>query len=151
VESEMIRAIGEKNIQLARAFVSLKEGLSAGSGGGAAKAPADPTTAFVQKVAALQIALNLTTGNVPEGVSEDWTEKADRLVAELAEQVDSYVEWSKSDDEDAEQPEVSPVVRQAYKLSQGKTPGGSGRISGGPRRDIEKHLMSVFANLNEGD
>lgn len=151
VETEMVAAIIAKNIQLARAYVVLKDNLSAGSSSAAPKAPADPTSAFVQKVSALQIALSLTSENVPEGVTEDWAEKADTLVAELGPQVTAFVEWNNSDDEDAEQPEVHPVVRQAFKLSQGKTPGGSGRVSGGPRRDIEKHLQQVFSPLSVGD
>lgn len=151
VESEMINAITSKNIQLARSYVNLKDGLSAGSGSSGPKTPADPTSAFVQKVVALQIALNLVSANVPDGVSEDWTDKADTLISETSSQVEEYVAWNKSDDEDAEAPEVHAAVRQAFKLSQGKTPGGSGRVSGGPRRDIEKHLQSVFADLSEGD
>lgn len=153
VEDQMKAAITSKppSIQQARAYVMLKDGLSAGSSSSASKAPADPTTAFVQKVVALNIALAQVTSSVPEGVSSDWAEKADEFESSLTEQVSDYVAWQASTDEDAEAPEVSPVVRQAFKLSQGKTPGGSGRVSGGPRRDIEKHLIQVFEGLEVGD
>lgn len=150
LEDEMKKAILGKDILKARAFVGLKDGLSAGSGGGT-KTPADPTVAFVQRVAALRIASTLVETSVPEGVGEDWSSKVDDLVSELSEQVDTYQAWTQSTDEDAEQPEVSPVVRQAFKLSAGKGSGGGGsRTSGGPRRDIEKHLQQVFAELPVG-
>lgn len=152
VDEKMKEAImpPQTNIVLARAYVVIKEKLSAGTSS-APKAPSDPTEAFVQKVVALNLALGQVTANVPEGVSEEWAAKADALQEELEPQVKLYADWKASDDEDAEAPEVSSVVRQAFKLSQGKTPGGSGRVSGGPRRDIEKHLVHVFDALEVGD
>jgi len=151
LDEQMKAAIMGKDILRARTFVSLKDGLSAGSGSSGPKAPADPTQAFVQKVVALRLATDQVIGNVPEGVTEDWTEKADELYASLAEDVASYSAYVNSDDEDAEAPEVSPVVRQAFKLASGRgAAGGSGRVSGGPRRDIEKHLVQVFADLEVG-
>src|SRR4051794_19501204 len=140
-----------EKILKARAYVSLKDGLSAGAGSAAPKAPADPTQAFIQKVAALRIGLDELTSNVPEGVSDEWEQKAGELVDSLADEVDRFRDYQQSSDSDAEQPEVSPVVRQAFKLALGKGMGGGGRISGGPRRDIEQHMIQVFADLNEGD
>jgi len=140
------------DIVLAKAFVMLKDNLSAGSGASTPKPPADPTTAFVQRVAALSIASTLVSSNVPEGVSEDWSAKSEALVTELSEQVDKYNAWASDTSEDkGEAPEVSPVVRQAFKLASGKSVGGgSGRAAGGPRRDIEKHMAQVFEGLESG-
>lgn len=151
LDEQMKAAIMGKDILRARTFVSLKDGLSAGSGSTGPKAPADPTQAFVQKVVALRLATDQVIGNVPEGVGDDWTEKADELYASLGDDVTAYKAYMDSDDEDAEAPEVSPVVRQAFKLASGRgAAGGSGRVSGGPRRDIEKHLLQVFADLEVG-
>lgn len=151
IEAEMKAAIVGKDIMKARAFVTLKDGLSAGSGSSGPKAPADPTLAFVQKVVSLRLALDEVVGNVPEGVDESWTEKADELFGSLGDEVAAFRTYSQSDDADAEQPEVSPVVRQAFKLASGRGGGsGSARVSGGPRRDIEKHLTQVFAELEVG-
>lgn len=153
LEEQMKAAIVGKDIMRARAFVELKENLSAGGGSSTStRTPADPTTAFVNKVAALSIASTLVSSRVPEGVSEDWAEQVEAKVNELAEQVDAYASYIDSTDEDAEAPEVSPVVRQAFKLSAGKASGagGSSRVAGGPRRDIEKHLQQVFENEEVG-
>lgn len=152
IEDKMKAAINDRDIVLARSFVVLKDNLSA-AGGTTAKAPADPTQAFVQKVATLQLALNLAGDNVPEGVAENYAEQVDNLVNELTPQVSEYQSFLDSDDEDAEEPDVSPVIRSAFKLARGRVSGGGGgsRVSGGPRRDIEKHLIQVFDNLNEGD
>lgn len=152
VDEQMKSAISEdKDIVKAKAIVQIKDNLSAGGGSSTPKAPADPTTAFVNKVAALQIASTLVSSDVPEGVSDDWATKAESLVQELGEQVDTYLAWVNDESEDkGDAPEVSPVVRQAFKLSAGKASGGSGRLSGGPRRDIEVHLNQVFEGLDSG-
>lgn len=153
LEDEMRAAImpPRKDILSARAYVSLKENLSAAGGSSTPKAPADPTTAFVQKIAALSLANGLAAASVPEGVDEGWADKVDELVDSLNDQVQAFQAWQASEDEDAEQPEVSPVVRQAFKLAAGKASGGGGtRITGGPRRDIEKHLIQVFESLEPG-
>lgn len=154
IDEQMRLAISEdKDIVKAKAFVMLKDNLSAGSGSSGPKAPADPTTAFVQKVAALSIASTLVQSSVPEGVSEDWSTKVEALVTELGEQVDAFAAWNANTAEDkGEAPEVSPVVKQAFKLSAGKgTSGGGGsRVSGGPRRDIEVHMQQVFADKESG-
>lgn len=145
LEASMMKAVEDKDLTGARVFVDLKNGLSAGGGASAPKAPADPTQAFVQKVVALRLASQLVEGNVPEGVSEDWSTKADELGASLDEDVEKFAAF----DGEGDAPEVSPVVRQAFKLSAGKG-GGSGRVPGGPRRDVEQHIKQVFADLPVG-
>jgi hypothetical protein len=149
LEDQMKAAIVGRDIIKAKAYVMLKDGLSAGSGGGAPRPPADPTLAFTQRVTALQLALTEVTSHVPEGVGETWAENADKLVAELDGEMDAYREFLASDDEDAEAPEVSPVVRQAFKLAAGRGV-GSGASRSGPRRDIEKHLVQVFSDKEVG-
>lgn len=150
LEDKMKEAIVGRDIVKAKAFVMLKDGLSAGSGGGATKAPADPTANFVQKVVALRLALSEVEANVPEGVKETWSEDADKLGVELGDDMTRYRDFEASSDADAEAPEVSPVVRQAFKLAKGKGSGGGSRVTGGPRRDIEKHLQQVFENEEVG-
>lgn len=151
LDEEMKNAISvEKNIIRAKAFVLLKDGLTAGGGSSSPKAPADPTQAFVQKVVGLNLAVQLVMEAVPEGVAETWTDDADKLTTELAGQVESYKAYLASDDADAEAPEVSPVVRQAFKLAAGKGTGGGSRVTGGPRRDTVKHMEQVFADLESG-
>lgn len=145
LEEQMMSAVQDKNLTGARVFVDLKNGLSAGGGSSAPKAPADPTQAFVQKVAALNLAATLTVSNVPEGVTEGWEDKVTELLGSLDEDVEKLTSW----DGEGDQPEVSPVVRQAFKLAAGKASGG-GRVPGGPRRDVEKHIQQVFADLPVG-
>lgn len=150
IEAQMKASIVGKDIMAARAYVMLKDGLSAGSGSSTPKAPADPTAAFVQKVASLRLALSLVEQSVPEGVDEAWSERVDKTLAEVGDEVVAYREYSESDDADAEAPEVSPVVRQAFKLASGRGGGGGSRVSGGPRRDVAKHMEQVFADLEVG-
>src|SRR5690606_19168540 len=131
------------NVQLARAYSMVKDNLSAATKGGADKAPADPTAAYVNKLAAHRLALTVIEGTVPEGVDgEKATTQAGDLVASLSEQVTAYQGWLADESEDkGDAPEVSPVVRTAFKLAAGKASGG-GRVSGGSgvRRDIGKHI-----------
>jgi hypothetical protein len=150
-ESMKQALVVDKDAMKARAFVVIKDGLSAGSSG-AVKTPADPTTAFVQKVVAINIASTLVNESVPDGVSADWTDKAVALRDSLAEDVTKYGAWiADTSDEKGDAPDVSPVVRQAFKLATGKgAAGASGRVTGGPRRDVGTHLGQVFADLPVG-
>jgi hypothetical protein len=153
IEDEMKAAITALNVQLARAYSMVKDNLSAASGARGEKAPADPTAAFVNKVAAHNLAYNLVVNQVPEGVDgEAALAKANELASGLAEQVQQYLAWATSEAEDkGDAPEVNPVVRTAYKLSQGKASGG-GRVSGGSgvRRDVGKHISSAFKGVESG-
>jgi len=151
IEEQMLTLIKESKFQEARGFVDVKDNLSAGAGGGGPRTPADPTAAHVQRMASFYLAINYLTQNVGEDVSGDWAEQVDAMVTAETPNLESYVAYQKSDDEDAEEPEVAPVVRQAYKLTAGKAAGGSGRVSsGGPRRDVAKHIEQVFADEEEG-
>ena len=151
VDEQMLKAIDDGELPKARSFVQIKENLSAGSGQAAPKPPADPTKAFVQKVASVQIALNVLMGDVPEGVKEGWDNEVDELVNSSASEVEAYAAYLASDDEDAEEPTVSATVRAAFKVVSGRGgAGGSGRTFTGPRRDTEKHLIEVFEGLEPG-
>lgn len=152
LEDQMKDAIVKsKNIVRARSFVQVKEGLSAGSTRSSERTPADPTQAFVQQVVTLAIALNHLQNNVPEGVSEDWTEKADELRNSLADDIEKYESYLASDDEDATEPEVSSVVRAGFKLARTKARAGSTRAPfTGTRRNVKTHIAQVFEDLPSG-
>jgi len=151
IEEQMLDLIKASKWQEARGYVDVKDNLSAGAGGGAPRTPADPTAAHVQRMASFYLAINYLTENVGEDVAGDWAEQVDAMVEAEQPNLDTYVAFQKSDDEDAEEPEVAPVVRQAYKLTAGKAAGGSGRVSsGGPRRDVMKHIEQVFADEEVG-
>lgn len=131
----------------ARGYVSIREGLAAASkSGGSSKAPADPTDAFVQQAVSLRLAYSEVVSNVPEGVAEDWSTRADELAASLSGDMDKL-----RNAEGDEKPEVHPVARQAFKLSRGKGfRGGARRTYEGARRDVLTHVKQVFENLQPG-
>lgn len=134
----------------ARAYSMVKDNLTAGGKSTGDKAPADPTAAYVAKVAALRLALSITESQAPEG--DDLSGKIDALVSESESGVSTYGDWLANEAEDkGDAPEVSPVVRTAFKLAQGKASGG-GRVSGGSgvRRDIGKHISEYFADKESG-
>lgn len=154
---QMKDQMNKGSIQGARSYLQLQESMTAGSGGGAAKAPADPTQAFVQRVATLNLAYNLVVGGeVPEGVAEDWSDKAQALVGEATSDATKYLAWVNDESEDkGDEPEVSPVVKNAVKLAVGKSAKAGGRASGGgtftgERRDIGKHIAEAFAEVESG-
>jgi hypothetical protein len=149
--------MNQLKIDLARAPMKLLDAvIEAGSARSTAeKAPADPTEAYVQHTAALNLAYGLVTANVPEGVSADWEASSDKLVEESREDAASYLAWFTSDDESrGDEPEVSSVVKAAVKLSQGKaarvTRTTAGRTYSGVRRDIGKHIEQAFADQEPG-
>lgn len=143
------------NLPDARAFVQIKENLSAAKSGGGEKAPADPKQAFVTRLASIKLAEQVAGLKVPEGVDpEVATNEAQELADSLFEQAQSYVEWQNAEvaegEEKPEAPEVSPVVKSAIKLAAGKAAGGGTRASGGPRRNVGKHIEEAFAEVEEG-
>jgi hypothetical protein len=150
-------AMNNFDMPLARSYMVLADGLSAGPSAKAERQPADPTEAFVQKVVGLQLAVALTTENLPEGVDEDWKAKANELFTESKATAQEYLEWTRSEDDNkGDEPEISSVVKAAVKLAQGKAAkvgasrGGSGTPHEGPRRDIAKHIYAAFENEAPG-
>jgi hypothetical protein len=157
LNDQMKEAMNGDDIAKARAFLQLHESMTAGSGGGskAEKAPADPTEAFVQQYATLRLALGLLTPG--EGVDDTWQDKAKELVESSNQVAGEYLAWVRNESEDkGDEPEVSPVVRNAVKLATGKAAKAGGRSGGGStftgeRRDIAKHIQSAFADKQVGD
>jgi hypothetical protein len=156
---EMRKAMGAAgestpDIVKARSFLQLQDSMTAGSSGGAPKAPADPTEAFVQADATLRLAVALHTPG--EGVAEDYESKVESLVAESEPKANEYLAWLNSPEgERGDEPEVSAVVKNAVKLAQGKSAKAGGRSNGGStftgeRRDIGKHIASAFADVESG-
>lgn len=158
LNQSMKDSMNNLEIQSARAFLQLSDAVKASGGGGhkAEKAPADPTEAFVQRMAGLRLAINLASSNVPEGVAEDWKDKATSLVESSTAQADQYLTWVNDTSEDkGDAPEVTALVKSAVKLAQGKAAkvGGSARSGGtftGERRDIGKHIAEAFDSVEPG-
>jgi len=150
LEEQMLEAVGKLDAVLARSYSQLKAGLSAGGGSKAEKAPADPTAAYVQRQATLALASQIVARQRPEGDGVD--EKVSELVTTSQEQVEAYQTWLDNEDEDkGDAPDVSPVVRAAFKAASGKgTGGGSKGVHSGPRGDIAKHVSSAFADQESG-
>lgn len=167
----------EPDIFAARTLFVVQNDLLVATGGPSAtiaKAPVDPTEAFVDQITALYLAPNFVA--VPEGVAEDWAQRVDAKAAELrdAEETQAYLAWVNgdttkvSDAEDAEEkrgpePEVNPVIKQAVAISRGKAlgrtsrPRKAGSTSGapravhtGPKRDVGKHIAEAFADKPVG-
>lgn len=158
LNDQMKEAMNGDDIAKARAFLQLHESMTAGSSGGGSKekVPADPTEAFVQQYATLRLALGLLTPG--EGVAGDWTEKAKELVESSNQSATDYLAWVRNEAEDkGDEPEVSPVVRNAVKLATGKSAKAGGRTSSGgstfsgERRDIAKHIQSAFSDKAAGE
>lgn len=154
IEASMLDAVDKLDVQLARAYSQIKENLSAAGGSSTPKAPADPTQAYVQRMASLNLAAALVAR--PEGLAEDAADQIEKLVESLSEDVTKYQTWLTTEPAEGEEkpaaPEVSPVVRNAFKLATGKAAGG-GRQSGGSgvRRDIAKHITQAFADKASGE
>ena len=145
----MKSAMNESDIVQARSYLQLTESMTAGSTSKTEKAPADPTEAFVQRSATLQLATSLLVPG--EGVAEDHEEKAAALVSESQAAAEQYLAYLQDESEDkGDEPEVSTVVRNAVKLALGKAAkAGSSRTGGGytgERRDIGKHIEQAFAD-----
>jgi hypothetical protein len=154
LEDAMLAAVGELDAVKARSYSELKAGLSTGGGSSTPKAPADPGAAYVQRMAALDLARGIVYGTKPEIEGRDLDAEVSKMVTDLGQQVADLQAWTANEAEDkGDAPEVSPVVRQAVKLSTGKASGSrsGGGNSGGPRRDTGKHIASAFADKAVGD
>jgi hypothetical protein len=162
VNDSMREAMNEMNIVLARAYMSISDQLTAGSGTRekAEKVPVDPTEAFVQRLGALQLAAELVAASRPEGVSEDYVTQLNQLLADSREGASGYLAWTQREpvaegEEDTPEPEASSFVKAAVKLSQGKAARVSAGRSGGStytgeRRDIGQHISEAFADVESG-
>ena len=148
-QEQMMEAVNKLDGQLARAFAMVGESLVATGKASTPSTPADPMAAQVAKEASITLAFQLVVAKRPEGFDEA---KVAESVAAAAEDVSKMQAWLDNTAEDkGDAPDVSPVVRAAFKLATGKASGG-GRTSGGsgPRADIAKHIGEAFAEHPSG-
>jgi hypothetical protein len=150
LDKRMMDAIFESDAPLARSYAQIKENLSAGSSS-SSKAPKDPTENFIGKLAGLQAAFTLLFNDAPEGVKDGWQDQVETKASELAEAAAKYrTDLSNATDESPfDDSDVPSDVKRVVKLATGKTSGGSG-YTGGPRRNVGKHIEQVFADLPVG-
>lgn len=154
IDEGVRQAIHDSNLAHARSYAEMRDVVdeTKTTKTAAPKAPADPKLAYVSRLASLHLALNHVAGEVPEGVDADAAKtEADELVASLTEDFGKFAAWTESTDEDkGEAPEVSAVVKAAFKIATGKAAGTRAASTGGstydgPRRDISKHIVEAFA------
>lgn len=159
VDEGMKSAMGDSDIVLARAYLAIqKEALVATGGASASKerVPADPTEAFIQLVSGLRLAITLASENVPEGVAEDWADRAKANVAEATEAAQAIFAYDTSEEPEGDRPEAEGWVQAAVKLALGKSArvGGTRRAAGGtysgPRRNVQAHIEQAFADKEPG-
>jgi len=158
VSDQMRDAMNSTDIQSARAYMNLGDHLTAATPhAGSARVPTDPTEAFIHLIVGLRLAQALAAENVPEGVAEDWSGKADALLTSSEGPAREYLAWTKSEDENkGDEPIVESVVKAAVKLSVGKSAkvGSAARSTSTPftgtRRDIGKHIAAAFEGIESG-
>jgi hypothetical protein len=159
VNDKLSDAMNSGKLERARSYFNIGEqALVAAAGGTKREAtPTDPTEAFVQRVASLSLAYGLAVSNQPEGVAADAMDRANSLTESNREAASAYAAWlSQSEEDRGDEPEAPAFVKAAVKLAQGKPArAGSARSGGGstfdgPRRDIGKHILEVFADKPVG-
>jgi hypothetical protein len=144
-----------------KALMGISEVLTAGAAPAKEKVPTDPTEAYVQRLATLDLAFGLVSANAPEGVDKDAaTAKSAELVGASQEAASRYLAWLNETpaegEEKSAEPEVSGVVKSAVKLATGKSAKVGGRVTGGAtaytgdRRDIAEHIRQAFADKESG-
>ena len=164
VEDSIREAIAGDNpsMQRARAYVEIRDALAAStaSKSTAPKEPVDPAVGYANRLASLALAQRIVSNEVPDGVDADKAqEQASELVTSLTDQVEQYRNWKNSDAEDkGDEPQVSPVVKAAFKLATGKATGSSRASSGGgggnsydgPKGDVAKHIAEYMSDKPVG-
>lgn len=124
----------------------------------AEKTPTDPTDAFVQRVVALKLALQIAREAVTEGVKPNWQELANAAFEDASQKVPAYLEWVRKTDEergDEQAPSNSRIIALALRIAEAKSPKGVSRAARtstftGERRHIEPHIASAFAGVEDG-
>lgn len=182
VDKRLLAAMDSMDMPLARTLFTIQQECltvrGAGSGEtGVVQAPVDPTEAFVEQVTMHSLA---AYAFVPgEDVKEDWPQRVENLVGELAAQVRPYVDWlaevakieaeftpaNEGDEPELPaEPETHEIVKRAVKISQGRGTGGrrarksssgDGTASTrapytGERRSVAKHIEQAFAEHEVG-
>jgi hypothetical protein len=164
IESLVAQGIESMDVGLARtAFIIKTDCLTArgAQGAGVVKAPVDPTEQHVKHIVALFLAAFLV--ETPEGVEDDWANKANARAAELRPALAEYATWLHNKDENKpEEPDAPEEIKLAGKIATGrgtrtsvprqKKDGTVGTAStstrgtySGPKRDILKHVNEFFA------
>jgi hypothetical protein len=150
LQEKMKEEMNALNIGGARTYMQLGDNLTAGATG-AQRPPADPTEAFVQRAASLQLATQLL--RAPEGV-EGLDERVAKAVAEASEQAQALQVWTENEAEDkGDAPTANAVASTAVKLATAKvrkSSGGGGGTGDGVRRDIGKHISEAFEGVPSG-
>lgn len=145
------------NVDVARAYMSVLaelEKIAAPRNQAPAK-PVDPTELFVERYTAVQLALQVLFNTAPDGVAEDWNERSDKMQDNLQDDLTTYLGWlGTAADERGDEPTVSPVVKAAMKIAQGKaapkSKGGRSTSTSvastftGERGDILDHIQHAF-------
>ncbi|QDF17942.1 hypothetical protein HWD07_gp032 [Gordonia phage John316] len=114
----------------------------------------DPKEAFGERVAILELGLQLLTDRVP-AEAEDYEVPS---VDAAYNQAIAYLNWSEADEATrGEEPELSPIAAAAVKVFNGK--GIGGRRTGtsaprapftGTRRNVGNHISSAFEGVESG-
>ena len=146
------------NLPHARSYTEARDAVNEATAKKSEATPADPKAAYVTRLASLRLAESVLTSQVDtEKVNVDEAQKeTGQLVDSLAEDVTKYQTWLDSEAEDkGDAPEVSAIVKAAFKLAAGKASGsvrksGGTSVSSGERRDVGKHIEQAFADVEPG-
>lgn len=153
VKQGMTQGILNDSMPQVRSYDQIsREALVAASKSSASeKAPADPTESFVLRYSALHLATQLVGETVPDEVSSNWADRSTELVNQSQADLEAVRNW----DGEGDMPDVSQVVRQAYRIATRKGTGSSGRAATGTpytgaRRNVAAHIASAFADQPSG-
>lgn len=157
-EEGMRESLDNGSLSGAQAWVKIRDACVGGSAPAAPKAPVDPTEAFVQRGATLELAMELLGEDVPDGVQADWQTRVSEQVADNLDAAKAYFKWANDESDDkGDEPKVENVVKLATKVAQGKAAGrvtsSTGKVARtytGARRDVAKHITEAFADKESG-
>jgi hypothetical protein len=158
VNVSMKTSMKEGRFQEARGFMNLHDALTTAAPASkrVPKVPVNPTDDFVDQLSAVRLAFNFGTGNLPEGLDADWTNRVQTKIESLDADAKSYLAWLKGGSQ-GDAPEVDEIVVRAAKLGTirvGKrVSAGNGapvRTYTGPARSVGKHIAEAFADKPVG-
>lgn len=152
LEEGMLAAVGELDAVKARSYSDLKVKLTATGGPKKEPTPTDPVAAYVQRMASLRLAEQVVNAQAPEfPEGREVSAEVAALVSENEALVGKQLAHLADESEDkGEGPELTPVVRAAFKAASGKASGGTHTPFTGTRRDIGAHITSAFADKEVG-
>lgn len=151
--AQMRTSMEKLDAPTAKSYMTLQDrGTASAPSATKPKEPVDPTQAYVEKAVSLRLALNLIPK--PEGLAEDWQDKAKALAESVVPQVTAYQAYLDDTTEGKTEPtDTSAVVKAAFKLAAGRASGGgrTGVTRTGPTRNIANHITEAFAEKASGD